>query len=186
MQRETQVTNASYELTAMLLLLLMLANSNDKNGLNVVVAAVVVRVIPERNARRAYEVRVLPYRTWTKLAAYWLCSSNAQPSEASNNNKQLDKNKNKIRKKKKEGEKIEKLAHIDDASLTTSTSLKRCYLCRQPQTQPQSTVGVREMHTQLQLLLLSQLAPQLASALRRDCNSNCNGNGNGNCDCEFV
>lgn len=69
MQRETQVTNASYELTAMLLLLL-LANSNDKNGLNVVVAAVVVRVIPERNARRAYEVRVLPYRTWTKLAAY--------------------------------------------------------------------------------------------------------------------
>lgn len=95
MQRETQVTNASYELTAKLLLLL--ANSNDKNGLNVVV---VVRVIPERNARRAYEVRVLPYRTWTKLAAYWLCSSNAQPSEASNNNKQLDKNKNKIRKKK--------------------------------------------------------------------------------------
>lgn len=73
MQRETQVTNASYELTAKLLLLL--ANSNDKNGLNVVVAVVVVatvvvRVIPERNARRAYEVRVLPYRTWTKLAAY--------------------------------------------------------------------------------------------------------------------
>lgn len=58
MQRETQVTNASYELTTKLLLLL-LANSNDKNGLNVVV--VVVRVIPERNARRAYEVRVLPY-----------------------------------------------------------------------------------------------------------------------------
>lgn len=69
MQRETQVTNASYELTTKLLLLL--ANSNDKNGLNVVVViAVVVRVIPERNARRAYEVRVLPYRTWTKLAAY--------------------------------------------------------------------------------------------------------------------
>lgn len=71
MQRETQVTNASYELTAMLLLLLLLANSNDKNGLNVVaVVVVVVRVIPERNARTAYEVRVLPYRTWTKLAAY--------------------------------------------------------------------------------------------------------------------
>lgn len=54
--------------------LLLLTNSNDKNGLNVVAvvvsAFVVVRVIPERNARTEYEVRVLPYRTWTKLAAY--------------------------------------------------------------------------------------------------------------------
>lgn len=55
-----------------MLFLLLLTNSNDKNGLNVVVAVVsaVVRVIPERNARTEYEVRVLPYRTWTKLAAY--------------------------------------------------------------------------------------------------------------------